>query len=136
MVEAAREKDVVHTVNLHNRFYPAAYQLRGMVWRGKLGKVLMVHGGYLQDCFLYDTDINWRMLAKDSGSTRVLSEIGVDGVGENGIRIICLTPYNPYFNSLDEDLRRREITVYEFKDALKAFEDGRMGRVIKAVIRF
>ena len=29
----------------------------------------------------------------------------------NGIRIICLTPYNSYFNSLDETVRQSEIAA-------------------------
>ena len=36
-----------------------------------------------------------------------------DCAEENGIRIVCLTPYNSYFNSLDEALRRREIAEIE-----------------------
>lgn len=32
-----------------------------------------------------------------------------DCADRNGIKIICLTPYNSYFNSLDESLRRKEI---------------------------
>lgn len=30
---------------------------------------------------------------------------------KNGIQIICLTPYNSYFNSLDETVRQREIAA-------------------------
>ena len=30
---------------------------------------------------------------------------------KNGIQIICLTPYNSYFNSLDENVRQREIAA-------------------------
>ena len=76
MLEAAEKKGVVHAINLHNRFYPAMHQLRGMIRRGDLGRILMVHGTYLQDCFLCDTDFNWRMIAKNSGNTRVIADIG------------------------------------------------------------
>lgn len=31
----------------------------------------------------------------------------------NGIQIICLTPYNSYFNSLDEPVRQREIAAIQ-----------------------
>lgn len=34
-----------------------------------------------------------------------------DCAEQNGIRIICLTPYNSYFNSLDEEQRQSEIAA-------------------------
>lgn len=34
-----------------------------------------------------------------------------DCADKNGIQIICLTPYNSYFNALDEELRQKEIAA-------------------------
>ena len=34
-----------------------------------------------------------------------------DCADRNGIKIICLTPYNSYFNALDEELRQKEIAA-------------------------
>lgn len=76
MLNAARKNGLVHALNLHNRFYPANHQLRNMVLDGALGKIYGVHGGYLQDCFSWETDFNWRMLSETGGSTRVTSDIG------------------------------------------------------------
>lgn len=76
MLACAERNGVIHAINLHNRFYPAMHQLRSMVQHGELGKILMVHGVYLQDCFLYDTDFNWRMISRNSGHTRVMADIG------------------------------------------------------------
>lgn len=47
-----------------------------------------------------------------------------DCAEKNGIKIICLTPYNSYFNSLDEDQRQQEIAdikkVIDYCDYLGA----------------
>lgn len=76
MADAARKSGKVAAVNFHNRFYPANHQLHYMVKNGDLGEIMSVQGSYLQDCFLYDTDFNWRMVSKNSGTTRVISDIG------------------------------------------------------------
>lgn len=76
MVEAAKKSGKVNAVNFHNRFYPVNYQLRTMIRNGDLGRIQNIHGAYLQDCFLYDTDFNWRMLSQNTGKTRVVSDIG------------------------------------------------------------
>lgn len=76
MTEAARKSGKVNAVNFHNRFYPVNHQLRTMIQNGELGKIQNIQGAYLQDCFLYDTDFNWRMLSENSGKTRVVSDIG------------------------------------------------------------
>lgn len=76
MVEAARKSGKVNAVNFHNRFYPVNYQLRTMIANGELGEIQNIHGAYLQDCFLNDTDFNWRMLSQNSGKTRVIADIG------------------------------------------------------------
>ena len=76
MLEAAKKSNLVHAINLHNRFYPANHQLRNMILDGALGKIYGVHGAYLQDCFSQESDFNWRMLSAKGGSTRVTSDIG------------------------------------------------------------
>ena len=75
MLEAAKKSNLVHAINLHNRFYPANHQLRNMILDGALGKIYGVHGAYLQDCFSQESDFNWRMLSAKGGSTRVTSDI-------------------------------------------------------------
>lgn len=76
MVEVAQKSGKIAAVNFHNRFYPINHQLRTMIQNGELGKIQNIHGAYLQDCFLKDTDFNWRMLSKNSGKTRVVADIG------------------------------------------------------------
>ena len=76
MVAAAKRSGLVNAVNFHNRFYPVNHQLKTMIQNGELGKIQNIHGVYLQDCFLKDTDFNWRMLSQNGGRTRVISDIG------------------------------------------------------------
>lgn len=76
MLEAAEKSGLVHAINFHNRYYPVTHNLRNMIKDGKLGEIYAVHGGYLQDWLLYDTDFNWRIVARNSGKTRAISDIG------------------------------------------------------------
>jgi predicted dehydrogenase len=76
LVRLAREKGVVTAINFNYRGYPLIQQARGMVRRGELGAVHLVHGHYLQDWLLLDTDYNWRLESKISGASRAIADIG------------------------------------------------------------
>ncbi len=72
---AARPKQVF-AVNYNLRFYPAVLQLRAAVQRGDFGTIFHVNGSYFQDWLLKDTDYNWRLLPKEGGALRAVSDIG------------------------------------------------------------
>jgi predicted dehydrogenase len=76
LVRLARDKGVVTAINFNYRGYPLIQQARGIVERGELGKVHLVHGHYLQDWLLYDTDYNWRLESGISGTSRAIADIG------------------------------------------------------------
>lgn len=76
MVDAAAQSGLVCAVNYHNRFYPMAHEMRRMVQTGQTGRILTVHGAYLQDWLLHDTDFNWRLLSGTGGKTRAFGDIG------------------------------------------------------------
>jgi predicted dehydrogenase len=76
LVSLAREMGVVTAINFNYRGYPLIQHARGMVSRGELGDVRLVHGHYLQDWLLYDTDYNWRLESKVSGTSRAIADIG------------------------------------------------------------
>jgi predicted dehydrogenase len=76
LVRLAREKGVVTAINFNYRGYPLVQQARGMVQRGELGELFLVHGHYLQDWLLYDTDYNWRLESRVSGASRAVADIG------------------------------------------------------------
>ena len=76
LVRLARQKGVVAAINFNYRGYPLVQQARGMVERGELGELFLVHGHYLQDWLLYETDYNWRLESAVSGASRAMGDIG------------------------------------------------------------
>ena len=63
----ARESGLVAAVCFTYRYQAMAQEARRRVHSGKLGPVRVLHGSYLQDWLLFDTDANWRTLAKSGG---------------------------------------------------------------------
>jgi predicted dehydrogenase len=76
LIRLARAKGVVTAINFNYRGYPLVQQARGMIQRGELGELFLVHGHYLQDWLLYDTDYNWRLESAVSGASRAVADIG------------------------------------------------------------
>jgi predicted dehydrogenase len=76
LVRLAREAGVATAINFNYRGYPLVQQARGMVARGELGELFLVHGHYLQDWLLHDTDYNWRLESAVSGASRAVADIG------------------------------------------------------------
>ena len=66
----------VFAVNYMCRFFPAVLQMRAMIRRGKLGRIIHVQGHFLQDWLLKDTDYNWRLQASEGGKLRAVGDIG------------------------------------------------------------
>lgn len=76
MIDMARKKGLMHSVNYHNRWYPMTAQLHEMAKRGEFGDIHAVYGEFSQDWLLYDSDYSWRIEASDAGKTRAVSDIG------------------------------------------------------------
>ncbi|MHC4753093.1 MAG: Gfo/Idh/MocA family protein [Planctomycetota bacterium] len=76
LVELADKKDLVNAVNFNIRYYPLMRQVRAMVEKGDLGRILAVQGSYLQDWLFYQTDYNWRLEPELSGKSRAIADIG------------------------------------------------------------
>lgn len=76
LVKAAAKCDRVFAVNYMCRFFPAVLQMRAMVQRGELGRIIHVQGHFFQDWLLKDTDYNWRLLASEGGKLRAVGDIG------------------------------------------------------------
>ena len=76
----ARSGSPVFAVNYMCRFFPAVLQMRAMVQRGDLGKIIHVQGHFFQDWLLHDTDYNWRLLASEGGKLRAVGDIGTHWV--------------------------------------------------------
>jgi len=76
LLRLAKERGVVHGVNFNYRQFPMVRQLASMIRSGELGKIYLIHGGYLQDWLLYDTDYNWRLEPEIGGRSRAIADIG------------------------------------------------------------
>jgi predicted dehydrogenase len=72
----ARSSGLVAAVNYNLRFYPMVHEARELFRTGKLGRPFLVHGTYLQDWLLYDTDWSWRIDPAAGGPLRAVADIG------------------------------------------------------------
>jgi predicted dehydrogenase len=76
LLEAAETAGVVHAVTFNYRGNPLVQQARQMVKQGDLGRPHFVHGQYLQDWLLYDTDYSWRLEPAKGGKSSAIGDIG------------------------------------------------------------
>ena len=76
LVKAAAKSRCVFAVNYMCRFFPAVLQMRALVQRGELGRIIHVQGHFFQDWLLKETDYNWRLLASEGGKLRAVGDIG------------------------------------------------------------
>lgn len=76
LYQLSLEKNLKCVVNFHNRYYPATAFLKDYIKEGNIGEINSVHGMYIQDWLLYDTDYSWRLNSKESGITRAVADIG------------------------------------------------------------
>jgi predicted dehydrogenase len=72
--------NTVAGVNFNYRMNPLVQDMRSKVVSGEIGDVRLVHGSYLQDWLLYDTDYNWRIEPEYGGISRCVADIGVHWV--------------------------------------------------------
>ncbi len=76
VVAAAKASDRVFAVNYMCRFFPAVLQMRALVARGDLGRIIHVQGHFFQDWLLEETDYNWRLQSSEGGKLRAVGDIG------------------------------------------------------------
>lgn len=76
LVELAKKQGVLTAVNFNYRNYPLIRHARQLIRSGDLGEIYLVHGHYLQDWLLYQSDYNWRVDAKVGGASRAIADIG------------------------------------------------------------
>lgn len=76
LVSLAKEKGVTGAVNFHNRLYPMPNEMQKMIAKEEVGDLFSVHGEYVQDWLMYDTDYSWRLEKGQVGKTRAIADIG------------------------------------------------------------
>lgn len=76
MADFAQEHCIKTGVNFNYRHNAMVQEMHERIKMGLMGKILMVHGEYLQDWLLYDTDFDWRLDPKKGGDSRAVADIG------------------------------------------------------------
>lgn len=77
LVKLAEAAGVVHAIDFNYRYMPLVQQARLMCQASdEVGRILAVHGSYLQDWLLKETDWNWRLVPEMSGESRAVADIG------------------------------------------------------------
>lgn len=74
--QMAQESKVLAGVNFCYRGYPMVQWAKTLIRDGYLGEIRLIHGHYLQDWLMYESDFNWRVDSKIGGITRALGDIG------------------------------------------------------------
>jgi predicted dehydrogenase len=76
LLDAATKAGVTHAVTFNYRGNPLVQQARDLIARGEVGKPTFLHGHYLQDWLLHDTDYSWRLEPDKGGASSALGDIG------------------------------------------------------------
>ena len=76
LVDEARQAGVVAAVTFNYRGNPLVQHARAAIARGDIGTPRFVHGHYLQDWLLHDTDYSWRLDPARGGASSALGDIG------------------------------------------------------------
>lgn len=69
-------KNIVHGVNFNYRMNPLVQDMKNRIKNGDIGTPKLVHGSYLQDWLLFETDYNWRLEPEVAGRSRCVADIG------------------------------------------------------------
>jgi predicted dehydrogenase len=72
----AEARDLVAAVPFVYRFHPMAREARALVARGETGRLVSVHGAYLQDWLSTPHDDDWRVDTAQGGPSRAFADIG------------------------------------------------------------
>jgi predicted dehydrogenase len=72
----AEYPDIVAGINFCYRMTPLVQDMKHRIKRGEIGEIFLIHGSYLQDWLLFDTDYNWRVVSEFAGPSRCVADIG------------------------------------------------------------
>jgi predicted dehydrogenase len=76
LVREATQAGVVTAVTFNYRGNPLVQHARATIARGDIGRPHFVHGHYLQDWLLKETDYSWRLDPARGGASSALGDIG------------------------------------------------------------
>jgi predicted dehydrogenase len=76
LVEQLKKSGLVGAVTFNYRGNPLVQQTRHAIARGDIGRPTFLHGYYLQDWLLHETDYSWRLEPDKGGASSALGDIG------------------------------------------------------------
>ena len=76
LLEQATRAGIVHAVTFNYRGNALVQQARHAIARGEIGTPRFLHGHYLQDWLIKDTDYSWRLEPDKGGASSALGDIG------------------------------------------------------------
>jgi predicted dehydrogenase len=76
LVLLAAKYHIFNGVNFVYRHFSVIQHLHQIIAMGELGDIFAIHGSYLQDWLLYETDYNWRVNSTLAGPSRAVADIG------------------------------------------------------------
>jgi predicted dehydrogenase len=76
LVERLAKSGLVGAVTFNYRGNPLVQQARHAIASGEIGTPAFLHGHYLQDWLLHDTDYSWRLEPDKGGASSALGDIG------------------------------------------------------------
>ncbi|MFC7440552.1 Gfo/Idh/MocA family protein [Laceyella putida] len=142
----AAKNDVVSGVCFNYRHYPMVQEARQAIREGKIGKVHLVTGGYLQDWLLFPTDYSWRLEPDKNGDSRAIADIGshwCDTVqhvlGQNIVEVFAdlktvhpvrqkpTTAVQSFASNVTAEFEEMEIATEDAGTVLVHFENGAHG---------
>jgi predicted dehydrogenase len=76
LVDEAKRARVIAAVTFNYRGNPLVQQARHAIAKGDIGKPTFLHGYYLQDWLIKDTDYSWRLDPTKGGASSAIGDIG------------------------------------------------------------
>ena len=123
MRDAARVAGVVNAVTFNYRYHPVVQQARLMIAKGDIGTVRFVHGRYLQEWLLHETDYSWRLEPEKAGVACVMGDAGAHWYDlahhVTGLRIVSVLA------DLNTAIKVRKKPLSQWREAFSAAADGK-----------
>lgn len=108
----AKEKGIAGAVNFNYRNNGMVQEMRERIVSGDAGKLYFIHGAYLQDWLMYETDYSWRLDREINGPSRAIADIGshlfdtIQCITDQRIREV----YCKIFTAIEERRKPQEIS--------------------------
>jgi predicted dehydrogenase len=145
LVSLAKEHNVVCATNFNVRFHMACQKAKQIVNDENFGRVLLVHGNYLQEFHALPAPMGWRYNETLAGTMRAVTEIGTHWVDiaqyVSGKKIVAVSAQFGCFNTvrhIKDGVMYSDITEGEVVNVVSEdvacvnlkYEDGVIGSVL------